>query len=71
MRTNVRASNNISALAHKPESLARWRKAKRCSPALTKEDFLQEFLGWPRDKETIDPNLIGVYLETLDRGEKR
>ena len=58
-------------LVTKPESLAQaWRKAKQYSPALTKEVFLQEFLEWPRDKETIDPSLIGTWLETLDKGEK-
>ena len=58
-------------LVTKPQNLAQeWRKAKRYSPALTKEAFLRKFFDWPRDKETVDPSLIGVWLETLDQGEK-
>ena len=33
-----------------PQHLARkWREAKQHSPALTKEEFLQDFFGWPHD----------------------
>ena len=59
-------------LVTKPENLAwEWRKAKQHSPALTKEAFLREYLGWSRDRETIEPNVIGVWLETLDEGENQ
>jgi hypothetical protein len=57
-----------------PQYLARqWREAKEHSPALTKEDFLQEFFGWPRDRKShpIEVEIIRVYLETLDEGEKQ
>ena len=59
-------------LVTKPENLAwEWRKAKQHSPTLTKEAFLREYLGWSRDRETIEPNVIGVWLETLDEGENQ
>ena len=52
-----------------------WREAKLQSPALTKEDFLQDFFGWTRvarkrDLHPIEVDMIQEYLEILDRGEK-
>lgn len=60
-------------LLTEPQYLAqKWREAKQHSPALTKEDFLQKFFGGPSDKKLhpIDDNLMGVYVKTLDEGEK-
>jgi hypothetical protein len=50
-----------------------WREAKQQSPALTKEDFLQDFIfKWPRDRKRLplEDEIIGEYLERLDQGEK-
>ena len=49
-----------------------WREAKKNSPALTKEDFLQDFFGWPRDRKRhpIETDMIREYLEKLDAGRK-
>ena len=53
-----------------------WREAKQQSPALTKEDFLQEFFGWTRvarksHLHPIEVDMMQEYLERLDRGEKQ
>jgi hypothetical protein len=56
------------------KNLARqWREAKQRSPALTKEDFLQEFFGWPRDRKRhpLEVEIIREYLEILNQGEKQ
>ena len=63
-----------------PQHLARqWREAKECSPALSQQDFLQEFFGWVkhfgrvRTKKELHPieiEIIDEYLEKLDEGEK-
>jgi hypothetical protein len=56
-----------------PKYLARkWREAKQQSPALTKQDFLREFFGWPRGRKqhAIEADMIREYLEKLDHGEK-
>jgi len=56
-----------------PQYLARkWQEAKQHSQALTKEDFLQEFFGWPRDRKRlpVEADMIREYLEKLDQGEK-
>lgn len=56
-----------------------WREAKQQSPALTKEDFLQEFFGWVkhfgrvRTKKELHPievEMIDEYLKKLDESEK-
>ena len=53
-----------------------WREAKQQSPALTKEDFLQDFFGWTRVTRRrrrlhpIEVDMMQEYLERLDRGEK-
>ena len=55
------------------QHLARqWREAKQRSPALTKEDFLQGFFKWPRDRKPhpIEVDMIREFLERLDQGEK-
>jgi hypothetical protein len=51
----------------------KWREAKQYSPALTKEDFLQELFGWPRDRKRhpMEADMIRDYLEKLDQGEKQ
>lgn len=53
-----------------------WREAKQQSPALTKEDFLQDFFGWTRvarkpHLHPIEVDMMQEYLERLDRGEKQ
>lgn len=53
-----------------------WREAKQRSPALTKEDFLQDFFGWTRvarkpHLHPIEVDMMQEYLERLDRGEKQ
>ncbi len=63
-----------------PQRLARqWREAKKCSPALSRHGFLQEFFGWVthfgrvRTNKELHPNeieIIDEYLEKLDEGEK-
>ena len=59
------------------QQLARqWREAKQQSPALTKEDFLQDFFGWTRvarkpHLHPIEVDMMQEYLERLDRGEKQ
>ena len=57
------------------QRLARqWREAKQQSPALTKEDFLHDFIfKWPRDRKRfpLEDEIIGEFLERLDRGEKQ
>jgi hypothetical protein len=56
------------------QHLARqWREAKQRSPALTKEDFLQDFFGWPRDRKRhpIEIDTIREFLEILNQGEMR
>jgi hypothetical protein len=50
-----------------PQALARkWQEAKQHSPALTKQEFLQKFLGWRRN----EINFTNALLEVLERGEK-
>lgn len=56
------------------QNLARqWREAKQHSPALTKEDFLRDFFGWPRDRKQhpIGIDTIREFLAILNQGEKR
>ena len=56
-----------------PQYLARkWREAKQHSPALTKEDFLQDFFGWPRceKRHPVEADMIHEYLGKLEQGEK-
>jgi hypothetical protein len=50
-----------------------WREAKQHSPTLTKEDFLQNFFKWPRDRKRhpVEIDMIREYLEILDQGEKQ
>ena len=55
------------------EMARQWREAKQHSPALTKEDFLQDFIfKWPRDRKRLplEDKIIGEYLKRLDQGEK-
>ena len=51
----------------------KWREAKQNSPALTKEDFLQEHFGWRRDRKRhpIETDMIHEYLEKLNEAEKQ
>jgi hypothetical protein len=56
------------------QNLARqWREAKQHSPALTREDFLQDFFKWPRDRKRhpIEVDMIQEFLERLDQAEKQ
>lgn len=63
-----------------PQRLARqWREAKQCSPALSKEDFLQEILGWVkhfgrvRTKSELHPmevEEIDEFVQKINEGEK-
>ena len=61
----VNASNQYLVL--------RWRQAKQNSPALTKEDFLQEYFGWSRDRKRhpIETDMVHEYLAKLDEAEKQ
>ena len=56
-----------------------WREAKQQSPALTKEDFLQEFFGWvkhfgrvrtKKELHFFEVEMIDEYLKKLDESEK-
>lgn len=57
------------------QRLARqWREAKQQSPALTKQDFLHDFIfKWPRDRKRLplEDEIIGEFLERLNQGEKQ
>jgi hypothetical protein len=63
-----------------PQHLARkWREAKECSPALSQEDFLQEYFGWVKhfgrvrkksELHPIEAEMIDEYVQKIDEGEK-
>jgi hypothetical protein len=57
----------------------KWREAKECSPALSQEDFLQEFFGWVkhfgrvRTKSELHPTeaeMIDEFVQKINEGEK-
>jgi hypothetical protein len=61
------------------QQLARkWREAKECSPTLSQEDFLQEFLGWVKhfgvrtksELHPIEAEMIDEYVQKINEGEK-
>jgi hypothetical protein len=76
-----RAIDTISPLliTH-PQHLAReWREAKENSPALSQEDFLQEFFGWVKhfgrvrkksELHPIEAEVIDEYIKIINEGEK-
>lgn len=56
-----------------PQYLAlRWREAKEQSPSLTRQEFLQDYFGWPRDRKLrpLEEHIINEFLKTLDQGEQ-
>jgi hypothetical protein len=66
-------------LINHPQQLARkWREAKECSPTLSQEDFLQEFLGWVKhfgvrtksELHPIEAEMIDEYVQKINEGEK-
>jgi hypothetical protein len=57
-----------------PKLLAqKWREASAQRPSIAKEDFLLDFLGWPRDRKRhpMEAEMLSDYLEMLDRGERQ
>jgi hypothetical protein len=67
-------------LINHPQHLARkWREAKECSPALSQEDFLQEYFGWVKhfgrvrkksELHPIEAEMIDEYVQKINEGEK-
>jgi hypothetical protein len=63
-----------------PQHLARkWRETKESSPALSQEDFLQEFFGWVKhfgrvrtrsELHPIEAEMIDEYVQKINEGEK-
>jgi hypothetical protein len=63
-----------------PQHLAlQWREAKKCSPALSQEEFLQEFFGWVKhfgrartrsELHPIELEAIDEYVQKINEGEK-
>jgi hypothetical protein len=63
-----------------PQHLARkWREAKKCSPALSQEEFLQDCLGWVKhfgrvrtrsELHPIEAEAIDEYVQKINEGEK-
>jgi hypothetical protein len=60
-------------ITHNQYLAQQWREAKQNSPTLTRVDFLEAFLGWPRGKKRhpIEAEVMREYLERLDQGEKQ
>ena len=60
-------------VATSPRHLAQmWRDAKQHSPALTKKEFLRDFLGWRRDgkRHRLEADMIRDCLTKLEQGEQ-
>jgi len=63
-----------------PQHLAqKWREAKESSPALSQEDFLQEFFGWVKhfgrvrtrsELHPIEAEMIDEFVQKINVGEK-
>jgi hypothetical protein len=66
-------------ISHPKHLALQWREAKKCSPELSQEEFLQEFFGWVKhfgrartrsELHPIEVEAIDEHVQKINEGEK-